>query len=403
MLLIELPQPTKDPELGVIRQARRRRQLRLATTAAALAALLVGALVLAGRGGTPTPHTLALRPSSSPTRLTGPPMLGATHLRLFADTNGGVPYILDVDRGALRRVLGLGIPSHYSEWDASASVSPAPGGALAVVDHQACEHCARSQVLFTIRGDGSVRRIATLSLASSDTTTPDPGVAAEWVDAARLGGGCTLRLVPSTRPAVPAPCGLLDLDASGALAISTSHGLVFVDPRSGSVLEPMSRRAASVGQLDPLAGNLALEGSGVDGDTELALVDLASGARTKLRWPSVVRDVYVARPEPGGPLVALTFINPYYAPSHAPLVDVWVLDTRTATFTHVPGFPAAEDFKQSNVAWSSDGRLVIAAQVDPPGGSAVIGIWRPGQATLPLRAVPVSAGGAYYRFIPAFG
>jgi hypothetical protein len=405
MLLIDLPQPphATAPELGVIREARRRRRRRLAAAGATLAALLAGALVLAGRGGTASPHPPALRPSSSPTRLTGPPLLGATHLRLFADTNGGVPYILDVDRGALRRVLGLGIPAHYSEWGASASISPAPGGALAVVDHQACQHCARSQVLFTVRADGSVRRIAALSLASSDTTTPDPGVAAEWVAAATPGGGCTLRLVPGAGPAVPAPCGFLDLDASGALAISTSHGLVFVDPRSGSVLEPMSRRAASVGQLDPLAGNLALEGSGIEGDTELALVDLATGARTKLRWPSVVRDGYVARPEPGGPLVALTFIDPYYGPSHAPLVDVWVLDTRTATFTHVPGFPAAEDFKQSNVAWASDGRLVIAAQINPPDGSAVVGIWRPGQATLPLRAVPVSAGGAYNRFIPVFG
>jgi hypothetical protein len=405
MLLIDLPPPphANAPELGVIREARRRRRRRLAAAGATLAALLAGSLVLAGRGGTAFPHPPALRPSSSPTRLTGPPLLGATHLRLFADTNGGVPYILDVDRGALRRVLGLGIPSHYSEWGASASISTAPGGALAVVDHQACQHCARSQVLFTVRADGSVRRIAALSLASSDTTTPDPGVAAEWVDAANRGGGCTLRLVPGAARALPAPCGFLAADIAGHLAISTSHGLVWVNPLTGSVLEPLSRRAASAAQIDPLAGNLALEGSGTADTTDLALVDLATGARTKLHWPSVVRYGYVARPEPGGPLAALTFIDPYYGPSHAPLVDVWVLDTRTARFTHVPGFPAAEDFKQSSVAWAADGRLVIASQINPPGGSAVVGIWRPGQRTLPLRAVPVSPGGGYYRFVPVFG
>jgi hypothetical protein len=69
----------------------------------------------------------------------------------------------------------------------------------------------------------------------------------------------------------------------------------------------------------------------------------------------------------------------------------------------VPGFPAAEDFKQSGVAWAAGGRLVIAVEIQPQGGraAAVVGIWRPGQTTLPLRTVPASATG-YYSFVPVF-
>jgi hypothetical protein len=403
MLLIDLPQPTQDPELGVIREARQRRQLRLATTAAALAALLAGALVLAGRGGTPASHTPALRPSSSPTRLTGPPMVGATHLRLFY-TEEDVPAILDVDGRTIRLVRGLGISPHtdYVPWGPRVSLSPAPGGVLAVVERQACAHCGQRQVLFTLDAGGALRRIGGLTLASADSAVADPGAAAEWVLAHRARGGCALRRFPSAGAPVGAPCGDLTADTALGLEISSDRGTIFVDPSTGDVLTTLTRRVGSAGQLTPLPGDLALVSSGNPDPTGLALVNLATGSRTPLRWPSVVRYGYWAAAQPGGPLVALTFIDPYDAASHAPVVDIWVLDTRTASLTHVPGFPATEDFKQSDVAWVPGNRLVIAAQINPPDPNAVVGIWTPGQQTLPLRAVPVAPGG-FYGFIPAFG
>jgi hypothetical protein len=205
---------------------------------------------------------------------------------------------------------------------------------------------------------------------------------------------------------VNVPCGYLDLETGGRLAISTSRGLAIVNPRTGRVLERLSSAAQTTGQIDPLPGNLALESSTAFPSTmQLALVNLATGARTPLRWPSAIpRYGYRAVAEPGGPLVAVTFIDPYYQPSGAPLIDTWVLDTRTDRFAHVPGFPAAEDFKQSGVAWAAGGRLVIAAEIAPHAGraAAVVGIWRPGQTTLPLRTVPASASG-YYSFVPVFG
>ena len=410
MLLIEPPPSREAPDLGVIRDARRRRRRRRARTAAAAAgALLAAALVVLGVRASPgAPHSPALRRSSSPTRLSGPPSRGATHLRLIVDAGGGRPYILDVDQGTVRPLSGLGVGVRVSEWSPSASISPIPGGALAIVSRQACQRCARSQALFAVAAGGSSRRVATVSLGSDDSTTtlPDPGAAEEWVDSPSRAGGCTLRLVPGPGRAVNVPCGYLDLETGGRIAISTSRGLAIVNPRTGRVLERFSSSAQTTGQVDPLPGNLALESStAFPSTTQLALVNLATGARTPLRWPSAIpRYGYRAVAEPGGPLVAVTFIDPYYQPSGAPLIDTWVLDTRTDRFAHVPGFPAAEDFKQSGVAWAAGGRLVIAAEIAPHAGraAAVVGIWRPGQTTLPLRTVPASASG-YYSFVPVFG
>jgi hypothetical protein len=410
VLLIEPPPPREALDLGVIRKARRRRRRRLARAAAAAtgALLVVAAGVLGLAAPSKAPPTPALRRSSSPTRLSGPPLRAATDLRLIVDADGGRPYILDVDHDTVRPLSGLGVGVRVTEWSPSAAISPIPGGALAIVSRQACKRCARSQALFAVAAGGSIRRVATVSLGSDNTTAtlPDPGAAGEWVDSPSRGGGCTLRLVPSGDRGVNVPCGYLDLETGGRIAISTSRGLAIVNPRTGRVLERFSSSAQTTGQVDPLPGNLALESStAFPNATKLALVNLATGARTPLRWPSAIpRYGYRAVAEPGGPLVAVIFIDPYYQPSGAPLIDTWVLDTRTDRFAHVPGFPAAEDFKQSGVAWAAGGRLVIAAEIEPQNGraAAVVGIWKPGQTTLPLRTVPASASG-YYSFVPVFG
>ena len=71
-----------------------------------------------------------------------------------------------------------------------------------------------------------------------------------------------------------------------------------------------------------------------------------------------------------------------------------MLDTTTGTFTHLPGYPAGVDIKFSDIAWTTDGRLVIIAQ---GGGRTVLGLWKPGQATLHLRTLPSRDG---YHCVP---
>jgi hypothetical protein len=76
-----------------------------------------------------------------------------------------------------------------------------------------------------------------------------------------------------------------------------------------------------------------------------------------------------------------------------------MLDTTTGAFSHLPAYPAQVDIKFSSVAWTGDDRLVIVAQ---GGGRTVVGVWRPGAATLPLRTVPSRSSG-YHLSVPLVG
>jgi hypothetical protein len=68
--------------------------------------------------------------------------------------------------------------------------------------------------------------------------------------------------------------------------------------------------------------------------------------------------------------------------------------------THLPGFPAQESIKTSGIAWTSDDHLVVVAESNTDTSTRVVlGIWRAGQTTLPLRTIPTLAGG-YDQFAP---
>jgi hypothetical protein len=134
---------------------------------------------------------------------------------------------------------------------------------------------------------------------------------------------------------------------------------------------------------------------GADGGRpgKLSLINLISGHRRQLVWPSYFHSIIRIVPQPHGPLVAVDFGSPAY-PGPAQAEDVWMLDTLTGVFTHLAGYPAQVDIKFSDIAWTADERLVIIAQ---GGGRTVLGLWKPGQATLRLRALPRRDG---YHFVP---
>jgi len=76
---------------------------------------------------------------------------------------------------------------------------------------------------------------------------------------------------------------------------------------------------------------------------------------------------------------------------------LWVLtlsgtgNTGTAALAHVPGFPALEGIKQSSVAWTAGGALLIPSDYH---GRNVLGSWSPRSATLAIRRLPALA--TYY-------
>ncbi len=194
------------------------------------------------------------------------------------------------------------------------------------------------------------------------------------------------------------PCGSLGDDTSAGLVISAGNKVSLVDPRTGRVRE----RFAVHGQFDVLTKNVALisTATGIPGEgdalpTRLSLVNLSTGVRTHLRWPSILHFGYRVFPEPHGSLVAVEFVDPAYLGTGRQASDVWLLNPRTDLFTHVPGFPILEHLKFSDIAWTSDHRLVVVAQGH---GRTAIGVWHPGSTHLRVGTVPQLAG--YSQFVP---
>jgi hypothetical protein len=396
------PEPPPAIDDGVIEEARerqRRRRDRVAAATLVSLALALLALVISGTGmssGTPVEpqHRQAVP-------LGGPALTGPTHLRLIASENGGTVYVVDVDSGSARAVPGF-------IWPVSAEpqveLTPAAGGALATVPAwPTCVRCTTVQRRYLISANGSVRALGTARLAPHEYATPAVGSNASWVLTWPRHGGCTLALVPGSRPPVSAPCGDLGGATAAGLIVWTGRGTgyMLVDPLTGRIV----RRATSLGSLTPLGGDLALDGSTVPLQRSIALVNLRTGQRTPLRWPSILGFSYRSYLAPHGPFVAVEFADPAY-PGYSSggagkgtigqASDVWLLDTRTGKFTHVPGYPILEALKFSSVAWTADGRLVVVAS-SLKGDHATLGLWHPGQQTMPVRAVPALHG--YSQFV----
>jgi hypothetical protein len=118
--------------------------------------------------------------------------------------------------------------------------------------------------------------------------------------------------------------------------------------------------------------------SGADRHTPLLLRDVSTGATRRLRWPG--RPGYSLGEVSGqthGRLATIDFAK--YSP--ADRVDLWVLNTRTGAWRHLPDMPAHAVQKTTYVQWTADGRVVVLA-------ANALGVWRPGDKSLAVRRVP---------------
>jgi len=385
-------------EAGVIDDARRRQHRRRRVVAAAVVAVAtVAAGAIAPVWGGGSGGTASAQPTAPTRPLTGPP-LGTTHLRLIvADTP---PTILDVDSGTLTAVPGV-VPGPATTLATPQvmSVARAGGGAFAIVDER-CRHvlCLAG---YLIGADGSARRVAT-----GTNMLAEPDAAAAWVLRGSGRAGCTLRLVPGAGSPLRVPCGSLDGATADEVLIATGRGAAVVDVAGGRVRTlavPSGVAVNLVGDDLVLESNTLQQFDG--GRGELSLVDLSSGGRRAVAYPTMPRRVgsdyfnlQRIAVEPHGRLVALTFVDPWFPPAQA--AYIWILDTRTGRLALLPGFPVQEGVKFSDAEWTDDDRLVVVS-LDPLGGNrarAVIGVWTPGQRTLPVRTIPAGTGGGYWEF-----
>lgn len=137
--------------------------------------------------------------------LGGPPLLGATHLRLIVGNTP--PVVLDVDTKTVRTVAGVTGQPRVGGRQAG-SVLPALGGAYVSVWD------GRTYSGYFVGADGSARRAG-----GGTDLIPSRNSPAVWtLTPAR--GACMLRLVPSSGAAMHAPCGSLQLDTAAGLLIT---------------------------------------------------------------------------------------------------------------------------------------------------------------------------------------
>ena len=357
------------------------RALRRAGLVVAASACMLGAGWLTG----------ALAAGSLPP-LTGPPLSGPTHLHLIVGNTP--PVVFDVDTGTTTTVPGV-VPGPYTKTGQPlvTNIVPATGGAIVTVSN------VRTYADYFISAAGTAQPVAPAANA-----IPARNSDAIWTLTSSH-GSCTLQLVPGSRPAVRAPCGTLELDSPAGLVITTASYALVVDPSTGLVL----RRIRATGQLERISASsgFLLQVSGQSSQFvhgKLVLINLATGTQRHLRWPSILPWVQRVAVEPHGPLVAVGFVSPAY-PGPQQANDIWLLNPTTGVFTHLPGFPAQESVKFSDMAWTSDDRLVVVAEsiasIAQNTTRAVLGVWQPGQTTLPLRSIPTLANsGGYSEFVP---
>jgi hypothetical protein len=326
--------------------------------AACLAGAAVAVIALLSLGGVV---------SGEPSRAGGATAFPSGLRLLVADAPA--PFLLDVDRGSIRRITGL-----PTAGERGVNVLPVGRDAL-LLSQRFCDGCSSVDDVFLVR-HGST---AAIRLGRALQAVPSRDGEGAWLLRRRGPARCTIGRVGldgrAQRAARPISCrtgviaelpaGLL-LDYVGPLG-SDAHN---------EILRPNGRLVRlPYDQALPVVGNLVLTGS--ERRTPLVLHDVRSGASFRLRWPSGPGyGLRVATGHPNGRLATVDFGK--YSPVDR--FDVWLLDVVTRRWRHLPGMPAHFIPKVTDLQWTPDGRLVIFS-------SNVLAVWRSGQPGLTVRRV----------------
>jgi len=333
--------------------------------AALVLALGIGASIgLAARAAPAMPD------ARDPVPLRGVPLRGETGLRLLVPNNP--PIVLDVDSGS---ASPTGVPAMAR---GALRISGIGGRAAVVVQHS---HWQRKDI-YAVRGrDARVSRLGT-----GANVWPAADGRSVWVQSVVPRERCTLRRLRLDGRQLRAPrrfpCATGSDPAAGSLGVVSRRTRV-LDPYTGRlVLKTRWGVVAATGTT------LVLAGPG----EQLTLLDGETRAERRLPRPSTAYDTEPAV-DPQGRFVALVYGRPWYTTATLPegwkggplqVLDVWILDTRAARITQLPGMPAFMAIKRTSLAWTDDGRLVLLGESN---GEQVVAVWRPGQRRLALKTV----------------
>lgn len=278
------------------------------------------------------------------------------------------PFILDVDRGSVRRLALEGT----EVGPVSVVRMGGRGGVVGVGDR--------------FWGVGPAGRAVRLPRADRVVAADAASV---WIQT-RTGRACTLRRTSLAGRALRAPrrfpCTTWSDPPGGSLGVVVNRTRI-VDPATGRTV------FRTRGGILAVAGRNVLVARG----GALVLLDARSGVERVLGWPSSIAftsqsglDEQVV--DRSGRYVAIGFGDPAVGPS-SQVLDLWVLDMTTRVLVHVPSMPAEVALKRTNFDWSADGRLVLLGE---SGRRKVVATWRPGETTLRVKTVrlPERDGGS---------
>lgn len=329
---------------------------------------------------TPRPSPLASSTTADPRRsrpLAGVPLAGGGRLRLLVASEPA-PFVIDLDRHRVQPVTGLPAGGERV-------VSVVPVGEHAViVSERICTGCQPAVKVYGIwRG-----RTAAVQLGTDREVAAARDGRAVWLLGQRTATACTLREVGLDgwlrQPPRPVSCTtklLAELPAGLLVATGTAE-----DPwaRPSSLLDRASHRTRlgfAAASLLAATGQLLL--TSAEPQAPLTLTNLASHRSWRLGWPSRLRGgTHIAAVHPNGRDIAVGF-HGLAAPGEEGY-DLWLLNTATRRWQHLPDLPAADiAAKATDMAWTPDGRLVVLTTT--PTHGHVVAVWRPGQSRLALR------------------
>jgi hypothetical protein len=273
------------------------------------------------------------------------------------------PFVLDLERGTVQPITGL-----PAAGERGVSVHPLGMDAL-VLSSRLCRRCQPGPGLYLVR-HGS--RAAT-RLGRALQAVPSRDGRALWTLSRQGALHCAIRKLDlDGRPVradrrVHCRTGLVAELPAGLLVRSSGPG---GSDAHSALLEPdggVVRREDS--QAQPAVGTLVLTGS--DRRT-LRLENVRTRSSHRLRWPSGPDyELSEVVGQPNGRLAAVEFAT--YSPLHR--VDLWLLDTRSRRWQHLPGMPRRLVPKITETRWTAGGRLVILS-------GDLLAVWRPGEPRL---------------------
>ncbi|MEU4538081.1 hypothetical protein AB0G15_24825 [Streptosporangium sp. NPDC023825] len=331
------------------------------------------------------PAAEAPRVTASPARsghgpLSGQPLGPGSGIRLLVGGDGQTglaPAVLDVDTGASTPVSGLPDP------DPRLTLSAFVHGRHTVI---AVSGPAVDQGRLYLLEGGEARKLATGWNAFP--AFDDSGF---WItDRPARDGPCTVRKQAEDGRTLHRPrwshCGALPF-------LDTPYGLHARHGDESILLAHDSLR--KTGRHPGIVAATSRELLVRRRDENFALVIPGTGKERPIGRPAGAGEVRDGEVSPDGRYIAVPFLAPTTGPHER--LDVWVLDTKTLRWAHLPSTPVPVDVKTRRMRWTPNGRLVLAgafvttadAYPRESDHASMIATWRPGEQALSVRRLPV--------------